>query len=99
MKRKKRVVSTGVVLGDSRSKCIRCRHVRLNEPYIKKTTTVDGFFIEEEYTCWRCCRDAESTLLIAQKWPLAFERIQWLDSWMLDWAPGVRELVAKDGKA
>ena len=99
MKRKMVVYKMSVYLGGPITVCDKCRHTRVNEPYIHKTYRRGGGKERYETICWRCCRDVESTLLIQQKWPIAFVRLETPRWWLLDWAPGVAELAAKDGKA
>jgi len=99
MKRKYWSVKTEVVINTGFMKCGNCLHVRLNEPYfVKHYYHVKGEN-HNECTCWRCCRDAESTFLIKQKWPIAFERFCTDQGCILDWSPGVRELVGENEKA
>ena len=79
-------------------KCSRCLHERTGEPYalfchLNKAGTPIG-----KSVCWRCCRDAESTLLISQKWPLAFKRTEYTFGWMLEWTSFVGSLVRKSEK-
>jgi len=87
-----------IVLGTHTMTCSKCLHVRENEPFVKEVRYHRNGGIVFYYTCWRCCRDAESTFLIQQKWPMAFDRMSLGRGYMLFWAPGVRELVAKNDK-
>ena len=93
MKRKMVVHNTSVYLGGPNIVCDKCRHTRINEPYIHKMYRRGGGKERYENICWRCCRDAESTLLIWQKWPLAFELVRGCESWRLEWAPDVKALI------
>jgi len=95
---KKRTVKEriDIVLGTPTMICEKCRHVREKEPFLLRTKVLRSGYTLFHYTCWRCCRDAESTLLIKQKWPIAFVRIDQGAFWELLWAPGVKELVGKN---
>ena len=93
MKRKMAVYKINVYLGGAVSVCDKCRHTRINEPYIHKMYRRGGGKERYENICWRCCRDAESTELIRSKWPLAIDRIRGIGYWYLVWSPGVKELV------
>jgi len=93
MKRKKRVVELRVVISEGGIICSKCRHDRKGEPYAEHVYHRGDLDVILDNTCWRCCRDAESTLLIEQKWPLAFNRVFEGSWWRLEWSPGVKELV------
>jgi len=64
-----------------------------------KVYAYDDDHTRGEFTCWRCCRDAESVFMIHQKWPLAFDVLRGRESWSLRWGPGIKELVGENGKA
>jgi len=99
MKRAKTKEWIQIYLGEHYLKCSKCQHTRLHEPYaIFYHRNSVGVTISKP-VCWRCCRDAESTLLIKQRWPIAFERLQSGPFCRLEWAPGVKELVGEHGKA
>ena len=88
-----------IVLGTDIMKCSKCLHVRENEPFLRQVRYLSSGGVAFYYTCWRCCRGAESTFLIMQKWPLAFERSYHSFGYDLNWAPGVAELAGgTDGK-
>jgi len=73
--------------------CCKCKHLRKNEPYVREGYWPTVATHRTKYTCWRCLRDAESTLLIKQKWPLAFDRVEYPVGFILYWAPGIEVLV------
>ena len=99
MKRKQKPLKLRVFLAGIYNKCDKCLHVRENEPFVEFVWYHSSGPATIQHTCWRCCRDAESTLLIQQRWPIAFERFQHGPSWFLFWSPGIEELVAKNEKA
>jgi len=76
--------------------CDKCHHDRRGEPYVRQIWFDRNHTRGQTDTCWRCCRDAESTFLIRQKWPLAFERFDTKYGWYLAWAPGVKSLVGAE---
>ena len=98
MKRKMVVYKMSVYLGGPITVCDKCRHTRVNEPYVHKVYRRGGGKERYETICWRCCRDAESTLLIKQKWPLAFRTYYHYGHWYLDWTEGVKEWVGDHAK-
>lgn len=93
MKRSKTTGYVEIIIADGLWKCDSCKHIREGEPYALFYIFTRGIRLLDKITCWRCCRDAESTLLIQQKWPVAFNRFQLLDCYVLDWAPSVQEMV------
>ena len=93
MKRRTVKERIDIILGTPTMICDKCRHVREKEPFLLRTKVLRSGGVAFYYTCWRCCRDAESTLLIKQKWPLAFDRFEENHGHRLYWAPGVKELV------
>ena len=99
MKRKKGETELQVVLNLFNLKCCKCLHIRRDEPYIKEIRWPTAFECRTKYTCWRCCRDAESTFLIKQKWPLAFDRGQKGQSWFLQWSPAVELMRGREHEA
>ena len=99
MKRKHKPNSIEIVLGDNKLKCMKCLHVRKDEPYVKKWYGYMNPKALLDVTCWRCCRDAESTFLIQQKWPLAFDRGQKGQSWFLQWSPAVELMRGREHEA
>jgi len=88
-----------VCLGVEGVVCSKCRHTRIDEPYAVELHLDVRGVERSEFICWRCCRDAESTFMIAQKWPMAFDRLNLEGSYYLAWSPGVKELVGEHGKA
>jgi len=99
MKRSIQYRSIEIVIGKGILLCTKCRHTRKDEPLAINRYYPPSGEPREEIVCWHCCRDAESTLLIQQKWPIAFERIYNTRFWYLQWSPGVKELVGKNEKA
>jgi len=99
MKRKKRVAEIEVFISSGVKVCEACRHLREGEPFVIFHRLDSRGNMSVKGLCWRCCRDAESTLLIKQKWPIAFVRIDQGAFWELLWAPGVKELVGEHAKA
>lgn len=95
MKKTKVIKSCEIVINLNRWACSKCRHIRENEPYVWRTFHTTKCFLGQDFICWRCCRDAESTLLILHRWPLAFERFNLADGYILDWAPGVKALIGE----
>jgi len=99
MKRKNRKDRAEVTLGTENMKCSKCLHVRQNEPFYREVRYLSSGGVAFYYTCWRCCRDEESTFLIDQRWPFAFQRFQDMYYWRLEWAPGVKTFLEyKDEK-
>lgn len=76
--------------------CNRCHHHRSGEPYIKLVYQYVRGENRTEIVCWKCCHDEESTELIAQKWPLAFDRIKDGPWWNLSWAQAVQLMLGVD---
>jgi len=99
MKRKKTNEYIEIIISDGSSRCHKCHHQRKGEPFAIFYVCTNQGDMPRDAICWRCCRDAESTLLIKQKWPLAFDRVQLTYGFVLEWAPGVRELVGEHEKA
>lgn len=93
MKKQNAKVRKEILLGTDIIRCDKCRHVRKDEPFLRETCYLRTGGVAFYYTCWRCCRDAESTELIRSKWPLAFERFDEGRCWILVWSDGVAELV------
>ena len=98
MKKKPVPETVAVFLGKKGIVCKKCLHERIDEPFVVSIYRLAPYRGRREFTCWRCCRDAESVWLIQNKWPLAFDRIKLSHGYLLEWAPGVRELVAKNDK-
>ena len=87
-----------IVLMKHQVKCSKCLHVRINEPYaIFYHPKVWSGKIGKS-TCWRCCRDAESTFLIQRKWPLAFDVVIEGNYHRLEWSPGIKAFVEGTGE-
>jgi len=93
MKRNQRLLKVQVFIGEAEHQCDFCKHSRKGEPFVQIEYYRTNGKNRVEIRCWRCCRDAESTLLIKQKWPLAFDRFEENHGHRLYWAPGVKELV------
>jgi len=99
MKRKYLYCELKVFISVGGAKCRKCHHTREGEPFVGKAYAYSVSKPRIDYTCWRCCRDAESTLLIKQKWPLAFRKFSCPGGYRLEWAPGVKELVGEHHEA
>ena len=99
MRKKPEPVTVAVFLGKKGIVCKKCLHERIDEPYVVSIYRLASYRHRREFTCWRCCRDAESTFMIQQRWPIAFERFCTSHGCILDWAPGVKELVGEHAKA
>ena len=93
MKKRNLKDRTEITLGTDGMKCSKCLHERKDEPFLREVKYLSSGGVAFYYTCWRCCRDAESTFLIQQKWPIAFVRYFKWGAWQLEWSPGVKELV------
>ena len=93
MKRKKRSYYISAVLGDKDFCCDKCLHTRVGEPYIVRCYVNEIPGGHDDCICWRCCRDAESTFLIHQKWPLAFDVVIEGNYHRLEWSSGVKALI------
>jgi len=95
MRKKPVPVTVAVFLGKKGIVCKKCLHERIDEPYVVSIYRLASYRHRRDFVCWRCCRDAESTLLIKQKWPLAFTRTEYPGYYRLDWHPGVKALIGK----
>jgi len=98
MKKAKQLTERHVYLGMKDSVCCKCHHIRKDEPYVEEVYYGPSGRASFKQVCWRCCRDAESTLLIKQKWPIAFVRLETPRWWLLDWAPGIKDFVEASGE-
>ena len=98
MKRKQREETLNVYIAGDADKCDACLHIRKGEPYVERWFHSAIGCVVVTSLCWRCCRDAESTFLIQQKWPLAFVRGQTESCWLLNWAPDVQLMRHTDGE-
>ena len=99
MKRKQKPLEIQVFIAEAEHQCDFCHHSRKGEPFVQIEYYRSNGNNRFEIRCWRCCRDAESTFMIAQKWPMAFDRLNLEGSYYLAWSPGVKELVGEHGKA
>jgi len=85
MKRKQKPMELHVFLGDGHHQCSKCLHSRKNEPFVEFVWYRSSGASKLETRCWRCCHDAESTFMIWQNWPIAFDRVQVGQRWDLHW--------------
>ena len=93
MKQKKTKGYIQIVIPKGVLKCGVCLRYRKDEPYALFFEPNGRGGMTSSATCWRCCRDAESTFLIQQKWPLAFDVVIEGNCHRLEWSPGVKALI------
>jgi len=95
MKQKKTKGHIQIVIPKGVLKCGVCLRYRKNEPYALFFEPNGRGGMTSSATCWRCCRDAESTFLIQQKWPIAICRFSVGQYWYLEWHEGVKALIGE----
>ena len=99
MKRNQRSLKVQVFIGEAEHQCDMCHHSRKDEPFAQIEYYRTNGKNRVEIRCWRCCRDAESTFLIQQKWPLAFVRGPGPGYWILEWSDGVKVFLGDRDEA
>jgi hypothetical protein len=99
MKRKYVLKRLTVFIARDGTVCNRCHHHRENEPYVKRVYSYVKGENWTEIVCWRCCHDGDSTELIQQKWPLAFDRVKDGQWYNLRWNKAIQMLFGVDDEA
>jgi len=99
MKRSKQLIAKQVYIGHDGSKCDKCRHIRPGEPFVAEVHYGPSGPTTFNHVCHHCLRDAESTLLVWQKWPKAFVRKQIGEYWRLEWDPLVFSIKGESHEA
>lgn len=93
MKRKYILKRLTVFIAKQDTVCARCHHHRTDEPYIKRVYSYTKGENRTEIVCWVCCHDEETTGLIAEKWPLAFDRTKEGPWYWLRWAEPIQSML------
>jgi len=99
VKRKYILKRLTVFIARSGTVCNRCHHHRKDEPYVKRIYSYHKGENRTEIVCWRCCHDEESTSLILEQWPLAFDRVKDGQWYNLRWAKSIQLIFGFENEA